>query len=328
MNKQIHTGESNSNKNIRKEITRLKIGMLANIPKYIAIAIIAITVLMTFADFELEEVCTLGFALKAVAFVGLSYLMYYTEKYIGRQRGLNDSTYLEERKKHSEKCKTVEHIEKGYSLSDFCEWWCSWEINKARKNELASGAVTEEEWKKYEPLGETVEKVTLSKKKLQKKLKKEKITEEEYKMLCELKRVPGAKRLAIVRACLMKKKKLTPTDILYESVSRDSREKVPINIRKKDLVNDIISLAPLTILMFGVLAFLPVPTGADITLKTIIYGLVRVLSLLVTAFKGDMSGETIYTVDSVENFKIQCHFLDMYEVWKAEKKGAADENCT
>ena len=328
MNKQIHIDESVTNTQIKREINRKKRELSRKIPDLIVIAIFVIVVLMTIADFKLANVCTWNFAFKAMVFVALSYLMYYTKKYLGKQRGQRDKSYLEGKKTHSEECRTADPYNQEYPLSDFCEEWTLEERERARKRELSGGAVTEEEWKKYEPLGQVAAKIVYRKKRLEKLLKQEKISEEEYRLLCELKKLPGSKRLAIARACMIDKLRLTPTDILYESVSRDGREQVPINIRKKDRRNDIISLAPLTIMMVGVIAFFPELTGVKFGIKTILYGLTRVLSLLFTAFRGDINGETIYTVDSVDNFKIQCHFLDMYKVWKAEKKGAADENCT
>lgn len=310
-----------TNTQIKREINKKKRELTRKIPDLIVISIFIIVVLMTFADFKLANVCTWNFALKTIAFVGLSYLLYYTKKYLGRQRGQRDKTYLEEKEAHSEKVKTADPYNKEYPLSDFCEEWTLEERERARRRELSAGAVAEEEWKRFEPLGQVAAKIVYRKKRLEKLLKLEKISEDEYRLLCELKKLPGSKRLAIARACMIDKLRLTPTDILYESVSRDGREQVPINIRKKDRRNDIISLAPLTIMMVGVIAFFPELTGVKFGIKTLLYGLMRVLSLLFTSFRGDINGETIYTVDSVDNFKIQCHFLDMYEVRKAKNLG-------
>ena len=319
MNKQTMIHDTMSNTQVKRGIYEQKRKLTRRIPDLIVIAIFVIVVLMTFADFKLANVCSWKFALKTVAFVALSYLMYYTKKYLGKQRGRRDKTYQEEKAKHSLACETLDPYNHLYSLSEFCEEWTEDERDKARRRELSGGAVTEEEWKKFEPLGQVAAKVVYRKKRLAKWLERERISEIEYNLLLDLKKLPGSKRLAIARACMIEKLRLTPTDILYESVSRDGREQVPINIRKKDIKNDIISLAPLTIMMVGVIAFFPELTGVTLGIKTLLYGLMRVLSLLVTAFKGDMNGETIYTVDSVDNFKIQCHFIEMYRTRKKEK---------
>lgn len=322
-------GDGASNTQIKKEINRKKRELVRNVPHLIAMAILIIVVMMTFADFQMSSICTVSFAIKTLVFIVLSYLMYYTEKLLGRRNGQLDRTYLEAKKRHSEMCASVILYNAKRSLSDFCAWWCVWERNKARKRALSGGAVTDEEWQRYEPLGKLAGLVVLRKKKLKKLLAKEKISEEEYNLICDLKKVTGEKRLAIVRACLIEKKELSPTDIIYESVSKDSRDQTPINIRKKDHRNDLISLVPLTIMMIGVLAFIPEPTGVNLGLKTLMYGLMRVVSLLVTGFRGNLNGETIYTVDSVENFKIQCDFLDMYEAWKNEPEcNEEDTVCT
>lgn len=327
MDKKYTFGDSNTQ--IKKEITKKKREFIRNIPHLVAMAILIFVVMMTFADFQMSKICTSSFAIKTLVFVILSYLMYYTEKHLGKQNGQRDDTYLTEKKRHSDKCKPVVLYNDKRSLSDFCAWWCVWERDKARKRALSGGAVTDEEWQKYEPLGKLAGLVVLRKKKLKKLLGKERISEEEYELICSLKKVTGEKRLAIVRACLIDKKDLSPTDIIYESGSKDSRDQTPINIRKKDLKNDLISLVPLTIMMMGVLAFIPEPTGVKLGIKTLMYGLLRVVSLLVTGFRGNYNGETIYTVDSVDNFKIQCDFLDKYEVWKGEPEcNEEDTVCT
>lgn len=319
MNNQTLLHDNLSNAQVKRGIYEQKRKLTRKIPDLIVISIFVIVVLMTFADFKLANVCTLGFALKTVAFVGLSYLLYYTKKYLGKQKGQRDKTYTQGKEDHSKACADADPYNKQYPLSDFCEEWTLEERDRARGRELSGGAVTEEEWKKFEPLGQAASKIVYRKKRLKRMLKQEKISEDEYDLICELKKLPGNKRLAIARACMIEKLRLTPADILYESISRDGREQVPINIRRKNYMNDIISLAPLTIMMVGVIAFFPEIAGVTFDIKTVIYGLMRVLSLLVTSFRGEMNGETIYTVDSVDNFKIQMQFIGMYAVRKAEK---------
>ncbi len=321
MDKQLNVDDFVSNTQVKREINKKKKELGRKIPDLIVITIFVIVVLMTFADFKLANVCTWRFALKTVAFVVLSYLLYYTKKYLGKERGRRDKTYLDGKKNHNEACQMADPYNQDYPLSLFCEEWTLEERERTRRRELSGGAVTEEEWKKYEPLGQAATKIVYRKKRLVKLLDREKISEEEYRLICELKKLPGSKRLAIAKACMIERLRLTPTDILYESVSKEGREQVPINIKKKDRRNDIISLAPLTIMMVGVIAFFPELSGVKVGIKTLLYGLMRVLSLLVTSFKGEMNGETIFTVDSVDNFKIQCHFLAMYKEKKDEKLG-------
>ena len=309
-----------NNTNIKRELNRRKKEFMRNIPQLITVMILIIVVLLTFADFKLSKVMSWNFAIKTVAFVVLSYLMYYTKKYLGRKNGQKDSTYREAKADHAERCEAADVYDEEYSLDDFCQEWTIWEREKARRRVLSGSGVTEEEWSRFSCLGRLASMVVLRKKKIKKLLSKEKISEEEYTLLMDLKKIPTEKRITIVRACVIEKQELTSTDIIYESSSWEKRDRTPINIRKKDLTNDIISLLPLTIMMIGVIAFIPELDSVKLSSKTILYGLLRIISLLATAFKGEMNGETIYTVDSVENFKIQRGFFELYSLWKRRKK--------
>lgn len=326
--KYFNTGvEDYSATQLKKTINRAKKNLVKNIPGIIVWVILFIVALATFVEFEFQKIATLNFAAASVAYALCTYLMFFLKKNIGMNRGRREKGYLEAKENHETKCKTVLDLySTGVSLAEFCAAWVMQEYERARKAILSGTGVTEEEWQKFAPLGSLVRKITIRSKRLKKQLKKEKINQQEYDLLVELKAMKGEKKLAIACACLVQKQRLTPSDIIYESSNREARERTPISLKSVERKQDITQLITTTVLMFGVMVILPVPTSADITIRTIIFGLLRVVSLLWTAFYADMSGETLFTVDAVENFKVQDGFLDLAEKWRETKAEDPPEN--
>lgn len=312
--------ERKSNTEIKRELNKKTKEILRNVPSIIAAVILFAVVLMTFADFKFSNIFTVGFAAKSVMFVMASYVMYYTQKILGKRNGSLDPLYLEKKREHTEKAfRAVEGDEND--MPEFCEWWPVWEREKTQKRILSGTGIKAEELKRYEVLGKLVALVSLPKRKLEKLLSREKITEEEYRLIQEVKQMPGENRLAVVRAVLVTKRTLSPYDIISESSDREGRDKAPRRLRAIEKKNDLFSLVPLTVMMLGTLTIVPEVVGVDFGLKTLLYGLLRVVSILVTAFKGNYNGETLYTVDAVENLIVQCNMLDLFEVWRKKKHG-------
>ena len=317
-NNYFNTGvEDYSATQLKKGFNKLKKDLVKNLPGIIVWVILVLVVLATVAEFEFRKVFSLDFAAQSLVYALCTYLTFFLKKHIGMNRGRQEMGYLEAKRIHEEKVKEVLALfSDGVSLASFCAYWVMQEFNRARKTILSGSGVTDDEWQKFAPLGSLVHKVSYRTKRLKKQLKKEKINQQEYDLLLELKAMKGEKKLAITCACLVRKQRLTPSDIVYESANREARERTPISLKTVERKQDIIQLASTTAMMFGVMVILPVPTVTEITLQTIIFGLLRVVSLLWTAFYADMIGETLFTVDAVENFKVQDGFLDQAMKWR------------
>lgn len=301
----------------KKKINKFKKDLVKNLPGIIVWGLLIIVVLATFADFTFANVKTFGFAANSLLFAICTYMTYYLRKHTGMSRGKADAGYLEAKRRHEEKCKEVVNAyDDDVTLADFCTSWMTEEANRARKSVLSGTGVTEEEWRKFAPLGRLAHKVTYSNRQLKGELKREKINQGEYDLLIDLKAMKGEKKLAICRACLIDKQRLTPSDIIFESANREARERTPISLKSVERRQDVTQLVSITIMMFGVIAIVPEVAAFDISIKTILYGLTRIASLLMTAFNADASGETIFTVDAVENFKVQDGFLEQAMKWR------------
>lgn len=310
-------------KSVNQKVATAKRELIKNIPQLISAIICIIVVLMTFADFTFKQMFTPGFAANSALFVILSYGIYYAQKTLGKRTGCIDSDYLEYRTKHQQATEeAVEALNDDYTLNDYCAEWSAWEQDKARKTILSGTGVTDVEWAKFAPLGEQASKVVCTTKNLKKKLAKEKISQEEFDLLCELKKMPTEKKLAIERACCVTKLKMSPADLVYESANRESREKTPTRMKTAERNQDLFSLVPLTLMMAGMLLIVPEIGNVEFTLKTVLYGLMRLFSLLMTAFRGNMNGETLYTVNAVDNFKIQIDHLKRAIKWRESHERA------
>ena len=312
-----------SGKSVNQKVANAKRELIRNIPQLLSAIICIIVVLMTFADFSFKKMFTPGFAANSSLFVILSYGIYYAQKTLGKRAGCIDTEYLEYRRMHQQATEeAVESMNDDYTLNDYCAEWSAWEADKARKTILSGTGVTEAEWARFASLGNKASMAASRSKSLKKKLKKEKISQEDYNLLCELKKLPAEKKLAIVSAGFVNKKKLSPADLVYESATREAREKTPTRMKAAERNQDLVSLVPLTLMMAGMLLIVPEPSNVEITMKTGLYGLMRLFSLIMTAFRGNMNGETLYTITAVENFKIQIEHLKRAVKWRDKHERA------
>lgn len=314
----------------KKKVNKFKKDLIKNLPTIIVWSLLIVVVLATFADFKFSNIKTPGFAANSLLFAICTYMTYYLRKHTGMRRGKEDPVYVEAKKNHEQKCAEVLALfDDTVTLADFCIDWTVEEVNRARKTVLSGTGVTEEEWQKFAPLGKLVIKVTLSARQLRRELKREKINQEEYDLIRSLKAMQGEKKAAICRACMIDKQRLTPSDIIFETANKEARERTPIHLKSVERRQDITQLVTVTLTMFGVLAVVPEVAAFEFTITTLVYGLTRIASLLMTGFNADASGETLFTVDAVENFKVQDQFLDLAKKWREkyvrEDAGAGNE---
>lgn len=310
-------GEDFSATKLKKEFGEKKRELMRNLPHIIVAVVLVIALLASFAEFKFTNIKTEGFAANSILFALLTYLTYYLKKYIGKRRGKSAKIYLDAKKAHEETCRKVkESLDKEHSLAEFCTQWVSEEADRARKTILSGTGVSDEEWAHFAPLGDLCENVILTTKKLKKQRKKEKISQAEYDLLTELKALPGEKKLAICCACLVKKQRLTPADLIYETATKAARERTPIRINRIERRHDLMQLLSVTVTLTGVLAVIPEIASVTITPMAILMALLKIVSLLWTGFNADVSGETLYTVDAVENFAVQDALLEEAIKWR------------
>ena len=310
---------------LKKEFAAKKREFTKNLPSIIAAIVIAVAVLASLAEFKFSNIKTPGFAANSTLFALLTYLTYILKKYIGKQRGKADRTYLEAKNKHESKCDELrQHMTSRNSLADFCAVWVTEEAERARRSILSGTGVTEEEWQTFSPLGSLCRYVLLRTKKLKKKLKKEKLSEAEYQLITELKAYPGEKKAAICRACMIEKQRLTPADIIYETATKAARERTPIRLQRVERKRDLTQILSITVMMTGVLAVIPEITSVSLSAMAILTALMKIVSLLWTGFNAEVSGETLYTVIAVENFEIQNTLIDEAIKWRMEDERRED----
>lgn len=307
--------EKKSNTQIKKELNKKSRELLRNMPSIITAVILLLVVLMSFAEFDIANMKTLRFAAESGAFMVMSYMIYFAQKNNGKRTGLQDKSYLEKKQEHAEKSKSAQEGDEE-DISLFCDWWNENERLQTQRRILAGSGVKIDEMKRYEVLGKKVAFVSFKKRKLERKLEQEKITDEEHELLLELKKIPGEKRVAIVRACLVSKRHVAPSDILSESSDREGRAKTPRGIDRIERTNDFKALASKTVTMILPLVFVPGILVQYDGVATILSMLLKVLSILSTAYAGNYQGEVLYTVDAVENFTIQNNLLDQLEKWR------------
>jgi hypothetical protein len=232
-------------------------------------------------------------------------------------RGKSDAEYVSAKQAHEAKCRRVSDELTGEdSLADFCIEWTQEEADRARKAILTGTGVTDDQWAKFSPLGTSVKLVVHSPNKLKKLLRRGKIGNEDHALLEELRLLPSVQKMAICRACLIEKQRLTPVDLIYESKTKEARERTPFSLKNIERKQDVSQVIRVTVTMLGVMAVVPKVAAFDFTISTIIFCLTRVASLLYTGFIADMRGEALYTVDAIENLSIQDSLLDEALKWR------------
>lgn len=308
---------------LKKEVNKKKREFIKSLPNIIVWVLLFVVAIATFAEFSFAKVGTVGFAASSILFAVCTYMTIFLRKHTGVMRGRSDSTYREAKRRHEEKCRLVsDNLTGDDTLAEFCIEWASEEADRARRTILMGTGVTDSMWAKFSPLGHAVKGVLHSPKKLKRKLKRGKINDEEYRLLSELRQLPPVQKMAICRACLVDKQRLNPVDVLYESSAKEARERTPFSLKGVERKQDFSQVISVTLTMFGIMAVVPEVAALDFSIKTIIYCLTRVASLLLTGFNADMRGEALYTVDAVENFNIQDSLLDEALKWRNERERA------
>ena len=306
---------------LKKEVTKKKRELIRSLPTIIVWVLLFVAAIATFTEFEFVKVGTISFAASSLLFAICTYLTIFLKKYTGMARGKSDEEYVTAKKKHEEKCRLVSDTLTGEdSLAEFCIEWVSDEAERARRTILSGTGVTDEQWAKYSALGESVKRVIYTPKKLKKMLRRGIIGNEEYVLLEELRSLPPVQKMAICRACLVEKQRLTPVDLVYESKTKEARERTPFSLKNIERKQDVSQVIRVTVMMFGIMAVVPEVAAFDFTIRTILFCLTRVASLLYTGFISDMRGEALYTVDAIENLTIQDSLLDEALKWREARE--------
>lgn len=302
---------------LKKEINKKKRDVVRHLPSIIVWVLLFVAAIATFTEFEFVKVGTVSFAASSLLFAICTYLTIFLKKYTGMARGKSDEEYIAAKREHEKKCSLVSETLTGDdSLADFCIEWTQEEADRARKAILTGTGVTDDQWAKFSPLGTSVKLVVHSPNKLKKLLRRGKIGNEEHALLEELRLLPSVQKMAICRACLIEKQRLTPVDLVYESKTKEARERTPFSLKNIERKQDVSQVIRVTVTMLGVMAVVPKVAAFDFTISTIIFCLTRVASLLYTGFIADMRGEALYTVDAIENLSIQDSLLDEALKWR------------
>lgn len=306
---------------LKKEVNKKKRELIRSLPTIIVWVLLFVVAIATFAEFSFAKVGTIDFAASSILFAVCTYMTIFLRKHTGAMRGRMDDVYLAAKKTHEEKCRLVSDTLTGEdSLANFCIEWVSDEVERAQRTILSGTGVTDEQWAEFSPLGHSVRMVVYSPQKLKRLLKRGKINDGEHRRLIALKGLPSVQKMAICRACLIEKQRLNPVDLVYESSTREARERTPIRLKSVEHRQDFSQIVSVTLTMFGIMAVVPEVAALDFSIKTIIYCLTRVASLLMTGFNADMRGEALYTVDTVENYQIQDSLLDEALKWRENRE--------
>lgn len=312
------TGRSErvSAKKIAGEMNRGKRKFLENMPHIIAVLLLILTALMTFADFRITNLFTENVFAGSALFLIASYIMYFVQKNIGKKNGALDEEFLRAREEHKKICGRITEDKEEDRLPDFVRWYTEWELTSARRAILAGSGLSYDKWLAFAPLGGLALKNLKTKRKLEKLKRKGKITEDEYNLLLGLKALPQEQRIAATRACLLRKQNITVQDLTTDYAASEERISAPRRLNKIDRKRDLKTVGIVTFLLCVSFSLAPEVVAARFGISTLITALTRILSLLTTGWKGNYNGETLFSVIAVQNYMAQVNILGLYDNWK------------
>jgi hypothetical protein len=291
-------------------------------PILISTAIVVLTISLIWTDIRIADLLTLRFAADLIAFLLLFYMMFFTLQDSGNNNGKRDPEYVEVQTEYRKQRKDVRDEGAELDIPEFCEFYTKKELRDLRSRILLNANIRYDEWEReYEDLDELVLLVPLRSRKFERKLRDDTISSENIEKLRTIRKLSPRKKAAVIKACLLKPINVTPDMMMLDDGENVSRSPVAEkSIKRKQAQKDIFALCRITIMMICAISI----TGefiVDTSISTLIFGLVKLVSLAVTGYRGYVTGFTMYTEYGVRRLNDQINLFAVFWKWRETVHG-------
>ena len=117
---------------------------------------------------------------------------------------------------------------------------------------------------------------------------------------------------------MMKPIRLTPEMLMYEDGRATSRHPIALSIEKAHLIRNTMGLSYIVISTFMVIS-VAVSVAEDPNRASVIYGLVKIASLIFTGIRGYSAGVLLYSVDAVAFHDSRTDLLAHFKEWREKR---------
>ena len=256
-----------------------------NLPSIIALLTVFLTGAIIWTDIKIKDILTLNFALEAVMLLFIFWMMYLSMNENGMRAGKCDKGYIESRAKYQIARKKA--LGEGYDkLSRFCEEYRKSELERAQGALLVKGGVKKEEWERF-------------------------YIEGERPSFFRKDGISLKKKYYIKRALDIKEIPITPELLFYSDGESSKRSALALTIDRARLKRNGKGLASIAATCFLV-ASVAVEIAEKPDSASIIYGIIKICSLLFIGFKGYMNGVLLYASDAIAFYTSRSDFLNLY----------------
>lgn len=314
-------------KTARQNVRPKNGGFWKTMPALISTAIVLLTIALIWTDIRIADLLTIRFAGDLLAFLLLFYMMFFTCQDAGNKNGKRDPDYTAVQEEYRKQRNKIRNEGAELDIPEFCEFYVRKELKDFRSRILLNANIRYDDWEKeYVDLDELVMLVPLKSKKFEKALRGDTISNENMIKLRAIRRLSPRKRSAIIKACLVKPLEINPDLMMLDDGEEPSR--MPISeksIKKKQVQKDVIALCRITVMMFCSIS-LAGDFLIDMSISTLIFGLVKLVSLIITGYNGYSTGFTIYTEYGVRRLNDQINLFAVFWKWRTDVFGKPLKN--
>ena len=268
-------------------------------PSLIAALTVIITAALIFTDVTVGDIMTVSFVAEGVLLMLIFWMMYLSMNENGMRAGREDGGYISKRREYLELTDKFRGEELS-SLHRFCSYYKDEELRLSREVFLAGYGISYAVFEKYFlPSAFSI-------------IKRKAIGDGEYEKVYSS--LSLRQKNAVRRALRMKPIRLMP-EMIMSSRGRRSRSPVPStieNAQRKRNTFGLVYIALTTLIVVSVAIDIAVFTNAG----ALVYGLVKILSLVFTGVRGYSAGVLLYTEDATEFYDSMISVLSAYEAWK------------
>lgn len=298
-----------------------KRSVISTVPLFIATIIVMLTVALIWTDIRIKDLLTVHFAADLLAFLLLFYMMFFTLQDFGNRGGRLDKEYAKVHERYLAEREKVRSSGAELDLPDFCDFYATKELRDIRRRILLNANIRIEEWEQeWAVLDDYAMLALLPRGKFMRKIRSADVSKEIYSKLIDLRKMSTRKKTAIVRACLVKPLDISPDLIMLDDGDKASRSPIAEkSIKEKQMQKDAFALARITAMMFLSISIAG-EIIVDFSYATLVFGVIKLASLIVTGYQGYLIGYTIYTGYGVRRHNDQINLLSIFWRWKADRE--------
>ena len=271
--------------------------VLKNFSSIVAIFAMVVLIALIFADIEMVPTFTWAFATKLLVYLFLMYVLFFSMQTTGIQDGRAQTVYTAVMAKYEELREGIRGDCELETLQVWCDYYIEYELRTARAKLLRAASIP---YRLYE----------------------EQYADPNAPLP---KNISRKKRLAIVKARLLRPVTLTPDMLLNCGSLIVGRSPLGPTPGTKRVLRTIKDMIPRTIMIFLV-TDMAISVITDPTWATLIRGIVMCFVGLMCAYQGYDSGFKNIVEDTVNYVQRQINLLSQYVLWMKKRTETAEES--